>query len=167
MHAELRATAALPIALASTLALTIAATAPVAAMAPTSVHEVFTRVLNNHCPDFPIRSTFYVDRQTTTYYDADGTAIRRLIVGNFPGEVENVSTGYTLPAHNVRIISTNLVTGEQRSTGTNVRIYEPNGGTIQLTAGIQIFDASGALVFSGGRLDLPPTPELCAALAAG
>ena len=63
--------------------------------------------------------------------------------------------------------SLDLLTGEQRSTGSNVRIYEPNGGTIQLTAGIQEFDASGALVFSGGRLDLPPTPALCEALAAG
>ena len=141
--------------------------APAAADSPTTVEEQFTRVLNNHCPDFAIRSTFWVDRTTTTYYDADGTPIRREIFGNFPGQVENLATGYTLPAHNVRVISIDLRTGVQKSTGTNVRIWVPNGGTIQLTAGIQEFDASGALVFSGGRLDLPPSPALCEALAAG
>jgi hypothetical protein len=167
MPATRRPLAASLAALAASAALLLGLAAPVSAMAPTTVEEQFTRVLNNHCPDFAIRSTFFVDRRVTTYYDADGTPIRRLIVGNFPGEVQNVATGYTLPAHNVRIISIDLLTGEQRSTGTNVRVYEPNGGTIQLTAGIQVFDASGALIFSGGRLDLPPTPELCAALAAG
>ena len=61
----------------------------------------------------------------------------------FPGYVENLSTGYTLPAENVRIISIDLLTGEFRSTGTNVRVFLPGGGTIQLTAGLQIRDASG------------------------
>ena len=143
------------------------AAAPVAATSPTTVEEQFTRVLNNHCPDFAIRSTFFVDRRVTTYYDSDGLPIRRVVFGNFPGQVQNLATGYTLPAQNVRVISTDLLTGESRSTGTNVRVWLPNGGTLQLIAGIQEFDASGALVFSGGRLDLPPTPELCEALAAG
>jgi hypothetical protein len=154
---------ALTVLAASLLALAV----PAAATSPTTVEEQFTRVLNNHCPDFAIRTTFWVDRRTTTYYDAEGTPIRRVIFGNFPGQVQNLATGYTLPADNVRIISIDLLTGEQRSTGTNVRISEPNGGTIQLTAGIQEFDASGALVFSGGRLDLPGSPALCEALAAG
>jgi hypothetical protein len=34
-----------------------------------------------------------------------------------------------------------------------------------LTAGIQIRDASNQLLFEGGRLDVQPSPELCAALA--
>jgi hypothetical protein len=144
----------------------LATVVPAAATSPTTIEEQFTRVLSNHCPDFAIRSTFFVDRRTTTYYDADGTAIRRVVFGNFPGQVENLATGYILPSHNVRVISIDLLTGEQRSTGTNVRVYEPNGGTIQLGAGIQEFDASGALIFSGGRLDVAPSPALCEALAA-
>jgi hypothetical protein len=166
MYAQLRPAAALA-SLAFAVLSVVALAGPALAIAPTEVDEQFTRVLNNHCPDFAIRSTFFVDRRTTTYYDADGTPVRREIVGNFPGQVQNLATGYTLPAHNVRIISIDLLTGVQRSTGTNVRIWVPNGGTIQLTAGIQEFDASGALIFSGGRLDLPPTPALCEALAAG
>ena len=166
MHAQLRPAAALgSLALAAISLIAIAG--PALAMAPTEVDEQFTRVLNNHCPDFAIRSTFWVDRRTTTYYDADGTPIRREIVGNFPGQVQNLATGYTLPAHNVRMISINLLTGEQRSTGTNVRVFLPNGPTLQLGAGIQEFDANNVLIFSGGRLDLPPTPALCEALAAG
>jgi hypothetical protein len=152
---------------AAAACLCLAAAAPVAADAPTTVEEQFTRVLNNHCPDFAIRSTFFVDRRVTTFYDADGTPIRRVTYGFFPGQVQNLSTGYTLPSYNVRIIDQDLVTGVSKSTGTNVRVYEPRGGTIQLTAGIQEFDASGALIFSGGRLDVPPTAALCAALAAG
>ena len=152
---------------AAAAALCLAVAAPAAAMAPTTIEEQFTRVLNNHCPDFAIRSTFWVDRRVTTFYDNDGTAIRRVTYGFFPGQVQNLSTGYTLPSYNVRVIEQDLVTGVTRSTGTNVRVYEPQGGTIQLTAGIQEFDASGALIFSGGRLDVPPSPELCAALAAG
>ena len=167
MHALLRAALRSLAATASIALVIVGLAAPVAATSPTTVEEQFTRVINNHCPDFAIRTTFWVDRRTTTYYDADGTPVRREVFGNFPGQVQNVATGFTLPAHNVRIISIDLLTGEQRSTGSNVRIYEPNGGTIQLTAGIQEFDASGALVFSGGRLDLPPTPALCEALAAG
>jgi hypothetical protein len=160
----------IPAAIASVTAaaaLCLVVAAPAAATAPTTIEEQFTRVLNNRCPDFAIRSTFFVDRRVTTFYDADGTALRRVTYGFFPGQVQNVSTGYTLPSYNVRIINQDLVTGVTRSTGTNVRVYEPHGGTIQLTAGIQEFDASGALIFSGGRLDVPPTAELCAALAAG
>ena len=67
----------------------------------------------------------------------------------------------------MRIISIDLLTGESRSTGTNVRVYLPGGGTIQLTAGIQIRDASGTIILDGGRLDQPPSPALCEALAAG
>ena len=148
---------------ASTLA--ILASAPAFAMEPTIEEQQIVRQLNNACPDFPIRSTFYVDRRVTTYYNAKGTPIRQHIEGVFPGEVTNLESGYTLPAFNVRIIDIDLLTGESRSTGTNVRIWLPNGGTIQLTAGIQIRDAAGQLLFDGGRLDLPPTPELCAALA--
>jgi hypothetical protein len=147
------------------LALVLAA--PASADAPTTTEEQFTRVLNNSCPDFAIRSTFFVDRRVTTFYDPNGTPIRQVIYGVFPGQVENLETGYTLPAENVRIISIDLLTGESRSTGTNVRVFLPGGGTIQLTAGIQIRDATGSIIFDAGRLDQPPTPELCAALAAG
>jgi hypothetical protein len=148
-------------------AIAISFAVPVAAYAPTTIEEQFTRVLNNQCPDFAIRSTFFVDRRVTTFYDEDGTAIRQVIYGIFPGQVENLSTGYTLPAENVRIVSIDLLTGESRSTGTNVRVFLPGGGTIQLTAGLQIRDASGVIILDGGRLDQAPTPALCEALAAG
>jgi hypothetical protein len=166
MHSHLRP-AAVAIATLATATLLLLAAMPAAATSPTTIEEEFTRVINGHCPDFAFRTTFWVDRRTTTYYDADGTAIRRVVYGNFPGQVQNLATGYTLPADNVRVIAIDLLTGEQRSTGTNVRISEPNGGTVQLTAGIQEFDASGALVFSGGRLDMPGSPALCEALAGG
>lgn len=165
MYAQLRPAAALA-SLAFAVLCVVAMAGPALATTPTVVEEQFTRVLNNHCPDFPIRTTFWVDRRTTTYYDADGTPIRREIFGNFPGQVQNVLTGYTLPAANVRVITIDLLTGEQKSRGTNVHIWGPNG-TVQLTAGIQEFDASGALVFSGGRLDMPASPALCEALAGG
>ena len=147
------------------VALAFVAAGSAMAMPPTIEHQQFVRQINNSCPGFPIRSTFYVDRTVTTYYDSDGTPIRQHIEGNFPGEVTNLATGYTLPAENVRIIDVDLLTGESRSSGTNVRIWLPGGGTIRLTSGMQIRDAGGQLLFEAGRLDVPPSPALCAALA--
>ena len=154
------------LAVASTASLlAIPAAVPVAATSPTIVEQTFLRHLFNQCPGFPIEATFFVDRTVTTYYDANGTPIRQEIHGNFPGEIMNLSTGNTLPANNVRQISIDLVTGEVRSTGTNVRVTIPGQGTLELVAGMQLTDATGHLLADGGRLDAPPTPELCAALA--
>jgi hypothetical protein len=49
--------------------------------------------------------------------------------------------------------------------GTNVRVTLPGQGTLELVAGMVLTDATGHLIADGGRLDVPPTPELCAALA--
>jgi hypothetical protein len=150
---------------ATAAALASALAAPTMALSPTTVEEHFTRVLPNHCPDFAIASIFYVDRRVETFYDAGGRAIRQVIYGVFPGEVHNLATGYSLPAENVRIVTVDLLTGESMSRGTNVRVSLPGGGTIQLTSGLQIRDASGAFLLEEGRLDQPPTPALCQALA--
>jgi hypothetical protein len=149
--------------IAATLAVLTAV--PAAADAPTVVEQHFVRQIPNRCPDFATLATFYVDRTVTTFYDAAGHPIRQKIAGVFPGTIMNVESGYTLSVFNVREIEINLLTGEVKSTGTNVRVTLPGGGTLQIGAGIQISDASGHLEFDAGRLDTPPTPELCAALA--
>ena len=138
---------------------------PVAATSPTIVEVQLVRILTNTCPGFLIQATFHVDRRVTTFYDADGTAIRQTIHADLAGSfTQNVSTGYSIPIIGVRYIETNLLTGEVKSTGTNAHVLLPGLGTIQIGAGQTIMDG-GQLVFDAGRLDPGGSPALCEALA--
>lgn len=64
-----------------------------------------------------------------------------------------------------RNITTDLLTGEMKSTATNVHIVVPGQGTVQLAAGLFEIDGDGNLVKEVGRQDPPVRPALCAALA--
>ena len=143
----------------------LAAAAGAAADSPTMTTETFVRQLNNQCPDFAIRSTFLVERQVTTFHDADGTLLRQTIVVSFR------ATSRTCPPATPcrpRTSASSRSTCSPARPGARARtsaLFLPGGGTIQLTAGLQMRDASGAILLDGGRLDQPPSPALCEALA--
>jgi hypothetical protein len=117
------------------------------------------------CPGFEVTATFDPTRRITTFYNAEGTPIREQIHAEVPGTVTNAVTGKSLPTIGVRNITTDLLTGETKSTATNVHVVVPGQGTVQLAAGLFEIDGDGNLVKEVGRQDPPVTPALCAALA--
>jgi hypothetical protein len=79
--------------------------------------------------------------------------------------VTNSVTGKSLRTTGVRNMTFDLLTGEVKSTSTNVHVIVPGQGTVQLAAGLSELDANDNLVKQVGRQDPPVTPALCEALA--
>jgi hypothetical protein len=117
------------------------------------------------CGDFDVLASFDVTRRETTFYNAAGTPIRLQVHVEAPGTVTNSVTGESLPTKGIRNITVNLITGERKSTGSNVHVVVPGEGTVQLAAGMSQIDENGELVREVGRLDPPVTPALCEALS--
>ena len=117
------------------------------------------------CGEDQITATFVATRRITTFYDDDGTAIRRQVHAEVPGVITNTATGNSLVTKGVRNITVNLVTGEVKSTASNVHVVVPGQGTVVLAAGLFELDQLGNLVKEVGRQDAPVTPALCDALA--
>ena len=141
---------------------------PVArATAPTTetmvAHPHF--VLANACGSFSIVSDFNSVRRVTTFYDQDGTPIRRVVHAKIPGTITNSATGKTLTSFGERVIITDLITGAVSSTGTNVHVVVPGEGTVELGAGHFGIDDDG-VPFADGRLDSAAPAALCEALSA-
>jgi hypothetical protein len=109
---------------------------------------------------------FDVTREITTFYDADGTAVRQLWVASFEGTTTNPQTGQSLPNRGVRVFHRDLVTGELFTTGTNVVTRLPDGGVAIGGAGRLVFDAAGRLVEHKGPDSSEERAQLCAALGA-
>jgi hypothetical protein len=152
---------------AGSLALLALSPISASAVAPTvetvTLHRDFGVV--GSCPGFDVTATFDPIRRITTFYNAEGEPIRQQIHVEIPGTVTNSVTGKTLTTTGVRNITVDLLTGEVKSTATNVHVIVPGQGTVQLAAGLIQLDASGNLVKEVGRADPPVTPELCEALA--
>jgi hypothetical protein len=117
------------------------------------------------CPGFNVTATFDPTRRITTFYNSGGIPIRRQIHAEVPRTVTNDVTGKSLPTTGVRNITIDLLTGERKSTATNVHVIVPGQGTVQLAAGLFELDPNGNLVKQVGRQDPPVTPALCEALA--
>jgi len=157
-----RLPALMGVALASTLAFAPGASAD----SPIFESQQLIRIIVTSCPSFDVIGEFHVVRSITTFVDADGLPIRRVIHGSFDGSrLINASSGEWVPADGVRIITFDLVNGGFTSTGTNVHVVLPGQGTLLLGAGRFELDATGQLIFEAGRLDPPITDALCAALA--
>lgn len=116
------------------------------------------------CSGEMIHASFQVTRTVTTWYDDGGIPVRRLVHGDIPGTLTNLSTGTTLGTIGVRVIQIDLTTGISTSTGTNVHVVVPGDGTVQLGAGRFVIDDQGNLVTEHGRLDEDLSDDLCAAL---
>jgi hypothetical protein len=116
------------------------------------------------CSGDTIHASFDATRVVTTWYDDAGNPVRRLVHGDIPGTLTNVSTGMTLQTIGVRIIRIDLITGVSTSTGTNVHVVLPGEGTLRIGAGRSVIDHQGNIVSESGRLDAELPPELCAVL---
>jgi hypothetical protein len=145
------------------------ALSPTSASAVPPTVETVTRHLDfgvvGSCPGFDVTATFDPTRRITTFYNSEGIPIRQQIHVEIPGTVTNSVTGKTLATTGVRNVTVDLLTGELKSTATNVHVIVPGQGTVQLAAGLLELDAAGNLVKEVGRADPPVTPALCDALA--
>jgi len=145
---------------------TFASAPGAAADSPVFESQQLTRIIVTSCPSFDVIGEFHVVRRITTFVDADGRPIRRVIHGSFDGSrLINASSGEWVQADGIRVIMFDLVNGGFTSTGTNVHVVLPGDGTLLLGAGRFEFDATGQLIFAAGRLDPPTTDALCSALA--
>ena len=141
--------------------------ASASAVAPTVETVTLHREVDvvGSCPGFDVGATFDPIRRITTFYNSEGIPIRQQIHAEIPGTVTNKVTGKTLVTTGVRNFTINLLTGETKTTATNVHVIVPGQGTVLLSAGLFQFDAAGNLVKEVGRQDPPITPALCEALA--
>ena len=154
-----------PIVLATTALITLAGVQAAAAAEPTrEIVHANPQFDIGECSGDTIHASFAATRTVTTWYDDAGNPVRRLVHGDIPGTLTNLSTGTTLQTIGVRIIRIDLITGVSTSTGTNVHVVLPGEGTLQIGAGRFVIDDQGNLVTEHGRQDEALTPELCAAL---
>ena len=145
----------------------LALAAPAAAAEPT--REAFTlhRVINPFvvCPGFKVAATFDITRETTTFFDRDGTPVMRIVRNEIVGTLTNPLTGSSLTTSGIRIFHYDLVTGELFTTGSNNVTQLPGGGVSIPGAGRLVFDASGHLVEHDGPTSAEELAQVCAALA--
>src|SRR4051794_3419938 len=103
---------------------------------------------------------------TTTFFDADGTAIRQFIrFGEHFTETYSAN-GRSLSTISISPVHVDLTTAETTATGNQRHVIVPGVGVVFATAGrlVLVTGTGEVLAFSG--LDVPPGAELCAALAA-
>jgi hypothetical protein len=150
------------------LLLPLVLAAPASAVEPTRDEVTLHRVADPFviCPGFAVVGTFDITRETTTYYDQDGTPVKRILYNEITGAVANAVTGYSLPMSGVRIFHIDLVTGDEFTTGSNTLVKAPDGGMVTLGTGLLVFDAAGHLIEHDGPDTTAERAQLCAALGA-
>ena len=89
-------------------ALAVPATA--AAVEPTRETVTLHRVVNPFvtCPGFAVIGVFDLTREITTFYDQNGTPVKRIIYAEFTGTATNAVSAYSLPTSGVRIFHYDL-----------------------------------------------------------
>ena len=120
------------------------------------------------CGSFVLSETLVSERlQVTTFLDDDGEAIRLLITINFTGIITRSDTGATFVDRVAGNDIVDLVDGTFTSAGSKIKIHIPGRGIVALTAGRQVRDASGQIIFSAGPADVDTFNPiaLCTALA--
>ena len=119
------------------------------------------------CPSgVVLQGLFDITRDITTYYDADGISVRRLSSNRAEGTWTYPNTGAWLASIVVSEVHFDLTTGGRFATGSGARNMLPDGGVAIGVAGLQIFDATGALVDHFGPDTESERAQLCAALGA-
>ena len=156
------------LALALTCAATALAAAPAAATPPTVVvepfHEVEVVPAGAACA-FDVTIEHDGTIVTTTFYDRDGTAVRRLIRWGEHFTETYSANGRSLTTISISPVHVDLATGQSTATGNERHVIVPGVGVVYATAGHYVVTGTGeVLAFSG--LDVPPGDELCAALSA-
>jgi hypothetical protein len=102
------------------------------------------------CGTFQLNETFTVDVRVTTFFNAQGDAVRATEHINFVGVITNSASGNTYPdpGHHQFIID--LATGETTVVGMVFLTPVPGLGPVLHDAGKIVFDENGNVSFVGG-----------------
>ena len=157
------------LALASTWAVTALAAAPAVATPPTVEVEPFHLVevvpAGEACA-FDVTIEHDGSMVTTTYYDRDGTPIRRLIRWGEHFTETYSANGRSLTTISISPVHVDVATGQATATGNQRHVTVPGMGVVYATAGHYFFVLGTGEVLAFSGLDVPPGDELCAALSA-
>jgi hypothetical protein len=142
--------------------------------APTVIEESFKVFLNPYvdCGSFVVTSEGDVTRRITTFYNSDGTPIRRVFHISVDGTMTNSVTGTSLSLTREGTVTLDLVDGSMVTAGQRTRTVAPGEGIVLQDMGI-IVREGGVIVFQAGPRDFldyqlgdaTGVQDLCAALA--
>jgi hypothetical protein len=102
------------------------------------------------CGTFQLTETFTVDVRVTTFFNAQGDAVRATEHVNFVGVITNSASGNTYPDPGHHQIVTDLTTGETTFVGLVFLTPVPRLGPVLHDTGKVIFDANGDVTFVAG-----------------
>jgi hypothetical protein len=157
------------LALAFTCAVTALAAAPAAATPPTvevePFHEVEVVPAGEACA-FDVTIEHDGTIVTTTFYDRDGTPIRRLVRWGEHFTETYSANGHSLTTISISPVHVDLATGEVTATGNQRHVTVPGVGVVFATAGHYVFVLGTGEVLAFSGLNVPPGDQFCAALSA-
>jgi hypothetical protein len=102
---------------------------------------------------------------TTTFYDRDGTPVRRLIRWGEHFTETYSANGRSFTTISISPVHVDLATGQSTATGNQRHVTVPGVGVVYATAGHYVIVTGTGEVLAFAGLDVPPGEELCAALA--
>jgi hypothetical protein len=146
----------------------LAGAATADATAPTTTHQSFPRSIPHYlaCPGFWIDGEFQIDQTTTTFYAADGTAIRIVRHVHSDGTLSNPLTGKSLADTGSFTVTVDLTTGERTIDGNLNTATNPGGGVIYHAVGRLAFEPDGTILEAGPHDDADDNyGDLCSYLA--
>jgi hypothetical protein len=118
------------------------------------------------CGTFQLTETFTVDVRVTTFFNAQGDAVKATMHVNYVGVITNSASGntYSNPRH-LQIV-TDLTTGETTIVGLVFLTPVPGLGPVLHDTGKVIFDANGDVTFVAGPHTqlLGTSPDPCTVL---
>ena len=118
------------------------------------------------CGTFQLTETFTVDVRVTTFFNAQGDAVRATEHVNFVGVITNSLSGNTYPDSGHFQTVTDLTTGEFTVVGLVFLTPVPGLGPVLHGTGKLIFDANGNVTFIAGphNVLLGTNPDPCTVL---
>jgi hypothetical protein len=149
----------------------LVAASPAYATPPTTTSEVrHVRIPIASCGSFPLIIDVTVNRELTTFYDADGLPVRAVLDRRQEGSFINAVTGASVPLtgnwRNVIYYTDGVPNGVATQTGRTYTVTVPGRGVIFLQAGHGI-QVDMQTVFEVGPHDFEERNfgEVCAYLA--
>ena len=104
--------------------------------------------------------------RVTTFFNAQGDAVRATEHGTFVGVITNSASGNTYPDPGHFQAVTDLTTGETTLVGLLFLTPVPGLGPVLHDTGKIVFDANGDITFVGGphTVNLGTNPDPCTVL---
>jgi hypothetical protein len=118
------------------------------------------------CGTFQLTETFTAEVRVTTFFNAQGDAIRATVHANSLGVITNSLSGNTYRDPGYYTVTTDLTTGEFTVVGLVFLTTVPGLGPVLQGTGKVIFDANGDVTFVAGphNVLLGTAPDLCTVL---